>query len=266
MIDNTFIEKTLDFSNNIDIDLVKKIIVFDEISSTNIKAKELARNGEEEGTVVIARIQKEGRGRFDRIWESPEGGVYLSVILRPDVSPDKTSLLPLIAALAVSKTINYFDLSSTIKWPNDVRIHGKKVAGILLESEVDGTQICYVVLGIGVNLNIDIGQFPRKLKNVTTSISQELDTAVDYQRFLEKLLSILDLYYTMFLNRDFDTILREWREQSDTLGRKVRIATSSDEITGEAYDVNQCGFLIVVTDSGEHKKITSGDCIYFDEL
>ena len=264
---NKFVKKTLDFSKSIDINLVKKFIVFDEVSSTNIKAKELAQNDEEEGTIVIARIQKKGRGRFDRLWESPDGGLYLSIILRPNCSPDKATLLPLIASLVVCKTINsHYHLSAKIKWPNDVRVNGKKVAGILLESEVDGNQLHYVVLGIGVNLNIDVSLFPKELKNNATSILHELNATVDYHKFLEHLLCTLDNYYSMFLNGNFDTILREWRYYSDTLGRKVRIVTSSDELTGKVYDVDQSGFLIVITDSGEHKKITSGDCIYLDEL
>ena len=126
MKDTTFIEKTLNFSKNLNIDFVKKIIVFDEIPSTNSEAKKLARKGEEEGTVIITQIQKKGRGRFDRLWESPEGGLYLSIILRPDCSPNKATLLPLIAALAVSKTINSYDFSAKIKWPNDVRVNEKK--------------------------------------------------------------------------------------------------------------------------------------------
>lgn len=264
MKDNTCSEKIVALSKNLEINLVKKILVFDELSSTNSKAKKLAQKGEEEGTVVIAKIQNNGRGRFERIWESPDGGLYLSIILRPDIPPEKITLLPLIAALAVTKTINEYGLSACIKWPNDVRVNGKKIAGILLES--DDNQLRYVVLGIGVNLNIDISRFSEELKNVVTSLSEELATTIDYHTFLKKLLSMLDTYYTMFIDKDFDKILREWKTKSDTLGRKVRIVTSSDEITGKAYDVDESGFLIVIMDSGKYKKITSGDCMYFDEL
>jgi len=247
-----------------DNDFVKKAIMFDEVSSTNSKARELALKGEDEGTIVVAKKQNKGRGRFDRVWFSPEGGLYLSVILRPNIPPDKTTLFPLIAALAVSKTINYFGLSSKIKWPNDVRINNRKVAGILLESETDENQLKFLVLGIGVNLNIDIEQFPKELKEISTSLSQELNKNVNYQDFLDKLTSFLAMYYKMFLNKDFDKILEEWRKLSDTIGRKVRIVTSSGEIIGKVTDVDESGFLIVITISGEHKKIMSGDCLYLD--
>ena len=259
-----FIEKNSELLKNIDIDLVKKVVVFDETSSTNTKAKEIARTGEE-GALIIARTQTKGRGRFNRIWHSPEGGLYFSVILKPNISPDKISLLPLIAALAVSKTINLnYNLKAKIKWPNDVRINGKKVAGILLESEIDGKEVRYVILGFGINLNIDVNQFPKELKNAVTSASQELGTEVDYQKFLEKLLSVLDGYYKMFLHKEIDILLKEWKELSDTLNRRVKIVISSEEITGTAHDIDKSGFLIVTTDSGDYKKIMSGDCIYIE--
>jgi BirA family biotin operon repressor/biotin-[acetyl-CoA-carboxylase] ligase len=266
MNDKTFTEKMAEFSKSIPIDFVKKLFVFDEISSTNSTAKDLARTGAEEGTVVVARTQKKGRGRFDRIWESPDGGLYLSVILRPDVSPDRATVLPLVAALAVSKTINQVGLSSQIKWPNDVRIRGKKVAGILVESETDEKQLQYVIVGIGVNVNTDIHRFPREFRHVTTSLSEELNTSVDYHQFLKKLLTVFGIYYTLFTKGEFDRILTEWKKQSDTLGRKVKIITSTGEIIGEACDVDQSGFLLVVTDAGDRKTITSGDCLYCDEL
>ena len=111
MKNSTFIKKTIEFGKNLDIDLAKKFIVFDEVESTNNKAKEFAEDSEE-GTIIISKIQKKGRGRFTRNWESPEGGLYLSIILKPDVLPDKTTLLPLMASIAVCKTINSFGLNS----------------------------------------------------------------------------------------------------------------------------------------------------------
>ena len=245
--------------------LTKKIILFDELPSTNSKAKELARNGGEEGTVIIAKVQKKGRGRFEREWESPEGGLYLSVILRPEMSPDKATLLPLVASLAVFDAIKSYGLSAKIKWPNDIRVNRKKIAGILLESEAVRNRLEYAVLGVGINLNTDINSFSRELKDDVTSLAQELDIVVDYQQFLEKLLSAIETRYSTFSNGDFNTILGEWKRHSDTIGRKVKIITSTDEIIGKAYDVDQSGFLIIATDSDEHKIITSGDCIYFDE-
>lgn len=264
MKDTKFIEKTIDFSKNLDVDFVKKIIVFNEIQSTNSKAKELARKDEEEGTIVIARIQKKGRGRYDRLWESPEGGLYLSIILRPDCPPNKATLLTLVTSLVVSKTINSYNLSSDIKWPNDVRVKGKKIAGILIESEGHGNKVEYIILGVGINLNTDTNLLSKKIRLISTSLSEEIGNSVDYYNFLKNLLFNFDKYYKLFLDKKFDSILKEWKNQSDTLGRRVRIITSSEQIIGKAYDIDQSGFLIVIKDSGECKKVASGDSIYIE--
>ena len=142
----------------------------------------------------------------------------------------------------------------------------KKVTGILLESDVYKNRLRYMILGIGVNLNIDVNLFSKELKDTATSLVHELHTVVDYHKFLKNLLTTFDTYYAMFLNGKFDRIIGEWKAQSDTLDRRVRIVTPSEDIVGKAYDVDRSGFLLVITDSGEHKKIMSGDCLYFDEL
>jgi len=266
MNNKNFIEKTLDFAKTVTTHVGRKIVVYNEITSTNDKAKELAQTGADEGTIVIARTQEKGRGRFDRVWYSPIGGIYLSVIVKPQIPAEKTTLLSLIGALAVAKTItSNYNLRAMIKWPNDVRIKGKKVAGILLESEIDRNQIRYVILGIGINLNIDVNRFPRTLKHAATSLSQEFERPVDYHQFLGDLLSRLDSYYTMVINEEFETILREWKERSDTLGRKIRVVTLTEEIMGEACDVDESGFLVVHTEADEYRTITAGDCLYCDE-
>lgn len=266
MNDDTFVKKTLDSLKKMDVSFVKNFVVFNEISSTNTKAKELIKENVKDGTIVISRIQKSGRGRFKRFWESPDGGLYLSIILRPDISPDKATLLPLLAALAVSKTIGIYGISSAIKWPNDVRVNKRKIAGILLESDVYKNKLRFVILGIGINLNVDMNLFSDEIKDYTTSILSELNTPVDYCKFLENLILTLDKYYSMLKNGEFTCIISEWKDLSDTLNRRVKIITSSEEIIGKAYDIDNSGFLIVITESGEYKKIMSGDCLYFNEL
>jgi BirA family biotin operon repressor/biotin-[acetyl-CoA-carboxylase] ligase len=265
MVEKDFIEKTLDFSKKLDVSLVKDIIIFESINSTNSKAKDLAKKGAEEGTVVISEIQKKGRGRFERVWESPEGGLYFSIILKPKCEPEKSTLLPLIGALSVCKTITSIsDLNVIIKWPNDVLIKGKKVSGILLESESDKNNLKYVVLGIGINLNIELSALSEELHSNSTSIAHEIGIKLNYYDFLKKLLLNLDNYYMLFDENKFDFLIKEWKENTDTLGKKVIIDTSTEKISGRAVDIDDCGFLIVVTETGQTKKITSGDCIYLE--
>jgi len=266
MKEKSYIEKTKNFAKTLDINLVSKFVVYDEISSTNLKAKELAQKNAKHGTIVISNIQKKGRGRFDRTWESPEGGLYFSIVLKPKCKPDKATLLPLVGALSVCKTITSFsDLYVKIKWPNDVLTNGKKISGMLLESESDKNGLKYVILGIGINLNTDLSALSKKLHSVSTSISYEIGINLNYYDFLKKLLVNLDKYYTMFDENKYDAIIKEWKDNSDTLGRKVTVDTSTEKITGTTYDIDESGFLIIKTGDGSIKKITSGDCIYLNK-
>jgi len=167
----------------------------------------------------------------------------------------------LLAALSVCKTIkSVCDLDVKIKWPNDVLINGRKVCGILLESESKKDGFEFVVLGIGINLNTDVDLLSKDF--VATSIAYELGIKLDFYGFFKKLLLNLDKYYKFFSQEKYDIILKEYRKNSDTIGRQVCIDVSSGKIEGNALDVDSCGFLIIKTSSEKHKTITSGDCFY----
>jgi BirA family biotin operon repressor/biotin-[acetyl-CoA-carboxylase] ligase len=262
MKETLFVKKTLEFSKNLHIDLVKKLFVFDEVDSTNRIAKELALANAEEGTIVISRTQHHGRGRFDRIWQSPEGGVYLSIILRPRKSTQKISLLPFVAALAITKTINLYGLNASIKWPNDTLVNGKKIAGILLESEIKEETIIYVVVGIGINLNIDIKDLSPDIQPKSTSIRHELGSPVDYHEFLRTFFIQFEKTYYLFVENLFERIIDEWKIHTDTLGKTIQVQTSTGTLQGIAFDIDPLGFLLLRTENGEIKKILSGDCLY----
>jgi BirA family biotin operon repressor/biotin-[acetyl-CoA-carboxylase] ligase len=264
MKETDFIRNTLDFSHNLDISLIKKFIVFDEIDSTNIKAKELAINGEEEGTVIISQIQKKGKGRFDRKWESPQGGVYLSIILRPKSSPEKSMLISLLTAIVIAKTISSYNLSPKIKWPNDIRVGGKKIAGVLIESEADQNRLKYIVIGMGINLNIKLQNLSYIIRKNSTSLLEEIGTSSDYFDFLESLLMNFDYYYNIFINNKFERIILDWKNLSDTIGKKVIINPSLNPIEGEVIGIDESGFLIVSIETDKHKTISSGELIYFE--
>lgn len=263
---DSFVRKTTEFSRQLPVGIAKKLVVFHEIGSTNSTAKELAFAGAEEGTVVIAQTQHQGRGRFDRHWESPEGGVYLSLILRPKVQAVNTSLLPLLTALAVSRTIATYDLHPIIKWPNDMLVNRKKIAGILLESEVEGSKVLFVVVGIGVNLNINLDDLSQEIRAYSTSLKNETGVSVDYLEFLNRFFLQFHHYYQLFLDGQYNDIIREWKQHSDTLGKTVEIKASGTMLRGTAFDIDQFGFLLVKTTDGSIKKITSGDCIYLNQL
>ncbi|MFA5102165.1 MAG: biotin--[acetyl-CoA-carboxylase] ligase [Candidatus Thermoplasmatota archaeon] len=266
MNESSYIKKTEAFFKHLARDVVKKSFVFDDLDSTNTKAKELAKAGAEEGTVVIAKTQSQGRGRFERNWESPEGGVYLSVILRPSESFEQLPLLSFVAALAVNKTIRSYGLPATIKWPNDIRVNGRKIAGILLESEGDGRSITYVIVGVGINLGVDLTKFSAPIQTKSTSVLNELHHQVDYHEFLKTFFLAFQHYYDLMKGQRYGAIIDEWKASSDTLGKRVRIQTMTETFQGIACDVDQSGFLLLRTDHAEIKKMVSGDCLYFDEL
>jgi len=191
--------------------------------------------------------------------------VYLSLILRPTILPKDTSLLPFVAALAVTKTLDSYGVSAAIKWPNDVRVKGKKIAGILLESEAKETTVNYVIIGIGINLNIGLTQLSSDLRPCSTSLISEVHHHTDPFDFLERFFQQFNTFYTIFKKKEYDRIVEQWKQHSDTLGKNIQIRTNTKIIQGTAIDVDSSGFLLVRTEAGEQKRIMSGDCLYLDE-
>jgi BirA family biotin operon repressor/biotin-[acetyl-CoA-carboxylase] ligase len=263
MNESSFVEQTTKVLRTLP--FVKTPVVFDDVDSTNAEAKKLAEGDLQEGTVIVARIQHEGRGRFDRNWESPEGGVYLSLILQPKAPLEKISLLSLLTALTVTKTIHTYGVHATIKWPNDVRIKDRKIAGILLESIGNNQKIDYVITGVGINLTTDLTKFSTAIQAKSTSLLNELHQTVNYHGFLKTFFKIFDELYQVFQTQHYDEIINQWKALTDTLGKNVRVVTSTETLEGTAVDIDSSGFLLLKTTEGETKKILSGDCLYFDE-
>ena len=241
----------------------KGIYYFDEINSTNEKANELAANVEE-GTVIIAEKQKEGIGRFGREWISPEGGVYVSVILKPKISPIDAPKITLIAGIAVAKVIRKLGLDAKLKWPNDILIHGKKVGGILTSISTKEDKIDYVIVGIGINANIDISTFPKELQKSATSLKEELKEEVSTEKIIEDILQEIEINYEIFKFKkgNIDYLLNEWKRLSDTIGKKVKIKMQTEVIEGVAVGVNRDGALILKLEDGSLKNIIAGECIH----
>lgn len=240
----------------------KEIHHFTEVTSTNDVAKQLAARGAKEGTVVIAETQTRGRGRFERRWVSPKGGIWFSTILRPEVTPQEALKLTLMAAVAVARVIRKtLKLNAEIKWPNDVLIEGKKVCGILIETSTRGKLVDFVTLGVGINANIDTDSFPENLRNSITSLKKELKEDVARERFLRALLEELEHYYMMFTRIEFDLILEEWKSLASFLGSYVEVASYDEKIVGLAVNVDQSGALLIKTENGTVRRVTSGDVV-----
>jgi BirA family biotin operon repressor/biotin-[acetyl-CoA-carboxylase] ligase len=237
----------------------KNIHYFKETESTNILARDMA-GSVDEGTVVIAESQTGGRGRMGRKWISPEGGIWLSVVLKPRMQPLHAPRITLLAGVAVAKTIRNIGLPAKIKWPNDVLINEKKVCGILTEIGAEMDSIQYVVVGVGIDANVDTETFPEEFRDSSTSLKNELGHDINRVEFVQRLLSELESLYMKFQKEGFSSILEEWRNMSATIGEWVKITTQSRIICGEAVGVDSDGALILETGEGRLEKIVAGNC------
>ena len=233
----------------------KKIYSYKKTDSTNKIAYKLAEDGAGEGTVVFAEEQTKGRGRFSRTWVSPQGGIYMSLVLRPKLEPVKTARITLAAAVAVAEAVRKVtNLPAQIKWPNDVLINGSKAAGILTEMRAEQDAIDFVIIGIGVNVNTPKDGLPKG----ATSLKEELNVSVSRVELAKRILEMFEARY-LELEKGFGKIMEEWRRLSDTLGRRVRIHTHDQALEGQALDVDENGGLILRLDSGFNRHIFSGD-------
>jgi BirA family biotin operon repressor/biotin-[acetyl-CoA-carboxylase] ligase len=239
--------------------LEQRIHYFPEIGSTMDAARELAKKGAGEGTIVIAEVQTRGRGRLSREWLSPEGGIYFTLVLRPRISPAYAPRINLMASVAVAATIKkIFGLKAELKWPNDVLIGGRKVCGILAEMDAEMDVVNFVNIGIGINANTSIPQFEKTV----TSLKDALGREISRKEFLSALLTEIEGQQPLLMKSD---LLEEWKKLSVTLDKDVRIIAPGEVIVGRAIDIDTTGVLIVKEKDGSLNKAIAGDCIHLRE-
>jgi len=240
-------------------DLEQRIHYFPEIGSTMDAARELAKKGAEEGTIVIAEVQTRGRGRLSREWLSPEGGIYFTLILRPRISPAYAPRINLMAASAVAATIRkLFRLKAELKWPNDVLIEGKKVCGILAEMAAETDAVNFVNVGIGINANNPVTRFDK----TATSLKDALGREISRKEFLSVLMTEIERRQPLLMKAD---LLKEWKRLSVTLNKEVRVMSLGEEVIGEAIDIDATGALILKGKDGSLRTVLVGDCIHLRE-
>jgi BirA family biotin operon repressor/biotin-[acetyl-CoA-carboxylase] ligase len=245
----------------------RSIICLEEATSTNDEAKKLAAEGAPEGTVVLARIQTAGRGRLRREWFSPEGGLWMSAILKPD--PDRIiQKITLLAGLSVAKMLKkFYDLNAVLKWPNDVLVRGKKVGGILAEGTFNGEVPLYVVLGIGLNANVDPDLLAKTLGPGATSMKALLHREVSIIGLARHLLRALDQDYAVFKGNNDAKLWDQYNRLCATVGSDVRVEVSEGEVyEGHAEGISLEGGLILRTEDGHNVTILNGDCIHVRTL
>jgi BirA family transcriptional regulator, biotin operon repressor / biotin---[acetyl-CoA-carboxylase] ligase len=238
------------------------VVCLKETDSTNAVAFRMAEEGAPEGTVVIADLQTAGKGRLGRIWLSPEGvNLYCSILLRPPITPVAACQLTFLSVVAVARAIEKCsELKPQIKWPNDILISGKKVAGLLNEMNAETEKVNFVVLGIGVNLNMRLSQLSEGLlRHPATSLLEEGGVEVDRVGFARTLLKEVDELYDIFLREGEGPVRAEWLERSAMTGRSVKVSTGTREFTGVVQGVDPYGGLQVLRSDGVVETVLSGD-------
>lgn len=241
--------------------IAREIFHFDTIVSTNTKAKELADNGALEGTVVISEEQSGGRGRLGRAWTSPKHkGIWMSIILRPQVNPSEISKVTQVAAAAVVNAGKQMGYDFYVKWPNDIIMNDKKICGILTEMSGELNQINYIVLGIGVNANLDMGDFPDDLREKASSIKNESGRPVNRQELCASILNHFEILYDSFI-RDKQGLeaIDICRDKSILIGKDVSVIRGNEDFDAFVLDLNLAGELVVRKKDGTEERLFSGE-------
>ena len=235
----------------------KKIHYFDYLASTMDLAMQLGMDGAASGSVVLAESQIKGRGRLGRVWFSPKyKGIYLSLILRPKILPAACPILTLMSAVSICEAVKKVtDLDAQIKWPNDVLLHNKKVAGILTEMNAEVDKVNFVVIGIGLNVNND----KKSLIAGATSLKEQQGEEISRVLLLQELLRRIESNYLLLEDKGEVEIINKWRNFTLTLGTRVKVDYQNKHIEGQATDIDTDGALLIRKDSGFIQKISSGD-------
>jgi len=241
-----------------------KVLVYNSVLSTNNIAKHLANEGLQGKTVILSNEQTKGRGRFNRSFYSKKScGIYMSVILRPKLTPSKTNLITIVAAIAVCKAIeSLYPIKPQIKWTNDILINGKKVCGILTElateAESDLTQ--FVVLGIGINVNNNIEDFPQEIRDISTSLKMESGKNINRSRLIAKIILELDkLIENFYFLKNQAELIEQYKSYLCMLGENITIIRGETKINAKALDINKNAALVVQYDNGKIETINSGE-------
>jgi BirA family transcriptional regulator, biotin operon repressor / biotin---[acetyl-CoA-carboxylase] ligase len=234
---------------------------YSEAGSTNDEAFSLGLAGAPEGTVVIADSQNKGKGRMQRLWHSPSGSnIYTSVILRPQMQLSKASQIPMLAGVAVAETLEtYCPDKVQLKWPNDVLISGKKVCGILAQMKTSADAIDFVVLGIGINVNLSREQFPPDIQKIATSLAIEAGREISRLELIISLYENLEKCYKQLLQIGFGPIKEKWLELSPMIGQTVQVIFKDETVEGKATGLDDDGSLILIIEGNKEIKVSAGD-------
>jgi BirA family biotin operon repressor/biotin-[acetyl-CoA-carboxylase] ligase len=239
----------------------RDIIHYRETDSTNTRARDFAEKKYPEGTLVIAESQTAGRGRMGRSWHSPAGmGICMSIILRPQLSPGDAPLITLMTAVAVAETlISLLQLHVRIKWPNDILVSDKKIAGILTEMSAAKNAIEYVIMGLGMNVNTPFEILPDDISTIATSVLIETGKTFERAEIVRTFLKLFEHYYQVLLRSGSEQILPRWKKYSGIIGQRIKVDAISNTFVGKVIDIDRSGALLLEDEKGNVQSIIAGD-------
>ena len=243
----------------------KRVYYFEEIDSTQNFAQNIAADKKENGTIIVAEKQTSGRGRLDRKWTSPKGGIWFSLIIHPKFDVSSSTLIPILSAVALSKSIkSVLDIETEVKWPNDITMNGKKVAGVLVDASFQTNSIDYLILGIGINFDIDTKKLEKRLTKTPNFYGIDSLRGKEDKTPPKKLLKEFLLQFEKNLFQldkgEKSKIIKEWTKRAAGIGKKITINTSNGKISGISQGIDNDGALKIKT-RNEIKKIYVGDVV-----
>ncbi|MFO8078595.1 MAG: biotin--[acetyl-CoA-carboxylase] ligase [Thermoplasmatota archaeon] len=237
----------------------KNIHYFSSLPSTNSYAKTITKNKKAEGTVIIAGEQTAGRGRKKRTWHAKQGGLYFSIILHPNLPPQRAMIVTMAASIAVVEAINAITKEkAVIKWPNDVLIDGKKICGVLTEIDAEMDSIHYLIIGIGINVNNPIDP---SLASIATNLKTITHSTINLAELLQHILNCFDQLYQHITKSEYDYIKKQWLSHTNIIGKTIQIQKEKTILKGTAIGITETGSLLIKTKKGE-KQIVTGDVEY----
>ena len=241
----------------------RRVYYFDEIDSTQNYALQISNNKNENGTIIVAEKQTHGKGRLNRKWYSPEGGIWLSVIIHPEFQISDATIIPLAASLALCESIKkVHKIKTDVKWPNDITIDGKKVAGMLIDTSIQGNKVENLVLGIGINFAVNIQQIEKRLKNSpnfygVTSLFPEKNKPSKIELLVQFLLELEKVINSLIKGKNTQ-IIRDWSKHTNMFGKTISVNTGNGKISGIAKKIDSDGALIIKTGT-KNRRIFVGD-------
>ena len=243
----------------------KRVYYFEEIDSTQNFAQNIAADKKENGTIIIAEKQTSGRGRLDRKWTSPKGGIWFSLIIHPKFDVSSSTLIPILSAVALSKSIkSVLDIETEVKWPNDITMNGKKVAGVLVDASFQTNSIDYLILGIGINFDIDAKKLEKRLTKTPNFYGidslREKEDKTPPKKLLKEFLLQFEKNLFQLDKGEKSKIIKEWTKRAAGIGKKITINTSNGKLSGISHGIDNDGALKIKT-RNETKKIYVGDVV-----